>query len=115
VSVRPQYMDGRPVAPWIAARLRWARSRGWTGRVTSGYRPDAEQRRLYDEWVRGIRPGPVAQPGRSNHRGLRWPLGAVDVTQPEQLASILTQQPRHWRRLRWFGPGDRWHFSSSGR
>ena len=113
--VRPRKIDGVRVAPWIHSRLVWARARGWTGRVVSGYRSDAEQAQLWNEYVAGLRAGPVARPGRSNHRGLIWPLGAVDVTQPEQLRDILTQAPARWRKLRWYGPGDRWHFSATGR
>ena len=111
----PRWIDGVRVAPWIHARLLWARRKGWQGRVVSGWRSSQEQRALWESFQRGERPGPVARPGESNHEGLRWPRGAVDVTQPEVLAAVLEDQPRHWRKLRWYGPGDRWHFSSSGR
>lgn len=108
-------VDGVPVAPWIAARLRWARRRGWRGRVVSGVRSTAEQRRLWTEWQQGRRAGPVARPGQSNHEGTMWPRGAVDVTDWEQLRRICEDQPAHWRKLRWYGPGDPVHFSATGR
>ena len=95
-----RYVDGVRVAPWIADRLSWARSMGWKGRVTSGVRTREQQAQLYREYLEGRRPGPVAPPGQSNHEGTRWPRGAVDVTQPEELAVILRCQPLHWRRLR---------------
>lgn len=110
-----RFYGGVPVAPWIHARLLWARRKGWRGRVISGVRTRETQARLYREWQLGQRAGPVAPPGQSNHEGTRWPRGAVDVSEPEELERILRSQPRHWRKLRWYGPADRWHFSSSGR
>ena len=108
-------IDGVRVASWIAPRLRWARRNGWTGRVVSGIRSRAEQQRLYDEWRRGQRAGPVARPGTSNHEGTRFPRGAVDVTNGAQLAQVMKRWPGEGQPLVWFGPGDLPHFSSSGR
>lgn len=110
-----QTFDGKPVASWIHVRLTWARRHGWSGRLVSGYRTNAEQRRLYDEWRRGERAGPVAKPGFSNHEGRRYPRGACDVTEPEELERVLQQLPTSSRPLVPFGPGDRPHFSATGR
>jgi hypothetical protein len=108
-------VDGVKVVTWIADRLDWARSQGWDGKVVSGYRTYREQQLLHDSWRRGERPGPVAKPGQSNHQGRRAPRGAVDVTQGDELERILQQQPDHWLQLKPFGPGDRPHFSATGR
>lgn len=108
-------VDGVRVAGWIIPRLLWARRNGWTGRVVSGIRTRAEQQRLWDSWQRGERPGPVARPGTSNHEGTRYPRGAVDVTQGEQLASVMQRWPGHGEPLRPHGPGDWPHFSLTGR
>lgn len=108
-------MDGRPVVPWIYDRLSWARAHGWSGKVRSGFRSHAEQHRLYDEWQRGERPGPVARPGTSNHEGRRYPRGAVDVTEWFELVAVLARRPGFGHPLVWFGPGDPPHFSATGR
>lgn len=55
--------DGLTVANWIVQILNWARGHGWTGHITSGYRP-----------------GSITTAGnRSNHASLNYPGGAVDV------------------------------------
>lgn len=95
--------DGKPVAGWIAAELRWARAHGWKGTVTSGFRSYADQKRIYDSGVR-----PAAKPGTSNHEGTKFPLGAVDVTDAQQLAQILKQRGSP---LKWAGAKDPVHFS----
>jgi hypothetical protein len=100
-------MDGHPVAKWIAVELLWAREHGWKGRVESGYRSKAEQERIYNSGVR-----PAAVPGTSNHEKKRYPGGAVDVTEAEQLDQILSR--KKGRLLKWTGNsiGDTVHFSS---
>lgn len=110
-----QLIDGVRVASWIAPRLRWARRNGWRGTVISGIRSRAHQQRLYDEWRRGERAGPVARPGTSNHEGTRYPRGAVDVTRGDELEEVMKRWPGRGEPLRPFGPGDRPHFSLTGR
>lgn len=103
-------LDGKPVAGWIAAELKWARAHGWNGMVTSGYRSDAQQKAIYD---RGIRPAAVPKayggPG-SNHEGTHFPMGAVDVSNAQQLANILRNKPGG-SRLVYAGAKDPVHFS----
>jgi hypothetical protein len=111
----PRRLDGKPVAPWIYDRLLWARRQGWRGTVTSGYRSPAEQRRLWDEWRAGRRPGPVAFPGTSNHEKLGYPGGAVDVTDADTLARLMGRYPGRGQPLRRGIPGEPWHFSLTGR
>lgn len=108
-------IDGVEVAPWIAPRLRWARRNGWQGKVISGVRSRALQQRLYDEWKRGERAGPVARPGTSNHEGRKYPRGAVDVTDGDGLERAMRSWPGRGRPLVPFGAGDRPHFSLTGR
>jgi hypothetical protein len=99
--------DGYRVANWIIPILNWARSHGWTGRVTSGYR---------------------SEPG-SEHALVNWPGGAIDVgnsaavAQGTNLYNVLRGYPGH-PNLLWggqyitgyTGPGghDFGHFSGTG-
>ena len=99
--------DGKPCARWVAQELQWARKHGWTGRLESGYRSKADQERVCATGVK-----PCATPGTSNHEGKRYPKGAADVTEAEQLDRVLSRKPG--RKLRWTGRSvnDPVHFSS---
>lgn len=97
--------EGHTVAAWIAPVLAYGRQHGWTGTVSSGFRTYADQLRI---WNSGVRP--AAQPGTSNHEGSAFPRGAVDVTQPAQLAKILATSP-YRSLLVWAGSKDPVHFS----
>lgn len=84
-----------------------ARSMGFQARVTSGYRSRAAQTKLYNRYLAGLQPYPVAVPGTSDHeKGL-----ALDVvsTDTEKLVSLLTEVG-----LRWAGPSDPVHFTMIG-
>lgn len=98
-------VDGKPVCSWIAAELRKAKRRGWSGTVTSGYRSEADQARVCSETS-----GPCAAPGESNHQGKRYPGCAIDVSDPAGLAAALPAGSP----LKWTGRsiGDDVHFSS---
>jgi len=81
-----------------------ARGLGFSARITSGYRSTKKQAQLYQRYLQGLQPYPVAPPGTSDHeRGL-----ALDVvsTDPDQLVSLLTSVG-----LFWAGPADPVHFS----
>lgn len=99
--------DGKPCAKWVAAELQWAREHGWKGRLESGYRSKADQERVCATGVT-----PCAKPGTSNHEGKRFPKGAADVTNPEELDAVLSH--KHGRKLKYTGKtiGDVPHFSS---
>jgi hypothetical protein len=97
--------DGHPVALWIIPILKYARSHGWHGSVTSGFRTFAEQTRIYNSGVR-----PAAKPGTSNHEGSVFPRGAVDVTDAAQLSNILVHS-KYGKVLVWAGAKDPVHFS----
>jgi hypothetical protein len=102
--------DGKRVARWIGEALQYAREQGWQGTVNSGYRSDAEQKRIYDSGVR-----PAAKPqayggGGSNHEFTVYPGGAVDVSDAQALSKILSGSK--WRgKLVWAGAKDPVHFS----
>lgn len=101
--------DGVPVAKWIIPALKYGRSSGkWHGRVTSGWRdPNV---------VVTPSPGlPVAPQGKSNHRGKAWPLGAVDVTDPDGLEAAMRTYPGVLKIKRDPSIGDPVHFSWTGR
>lgn len=97
--------EGKKVAAWIAPALRYGRTHGWKGQVTSGFRSYADQKRIYDSGVR-----PAAKPGTSNHEGADFPRGAVDVSDAAQLAEILRRSP-YGRKLIYAGAKDPVHFS----
>jgi hypothetical protein len=111
--------DGVQVAAWIVPSLRWARDHGWTGVVVSGFRSCAHQKQVAADFaarqgktVKQIYPhGPCA----SNHVGHDHPRGAVDVTNPAQLAHVLRNNPNQ-PTLVWGGPviHDEVHFSATG-
>lgn len=75
--------QNKPIADWIAPILQWASENGWTGSVTSGYRSYAEQAAINAKGEFS------AAAGTSNHEGAVYPLGAVDVTNPQQLLQVL--------------------------
>ena len=61
--------EGRQVALWTIPMLEYARHHGWTGPLTSGYRP-------------GNDPG-TATGGAGQHAGTQYPNGAVDFGGPD--------------------------------
>ncbi len=99
------HFGDKQVAMWIAPILKYAKEHGWKGSVTSGFRSNAEQTRIYNSGVR-----PAAKPGTSNHEGTEFPRGAVDVTDADALAKILARSPYRGR-LVWAGAKDPVHFS----
>jgi hypothetical protein len=99
----------KPIADWIIPVLEWAHLHGWGGTVTSGYRTFYEQAQLN---AAGAYSAPA---GLSNHETTVYPGGAVDVTEPAQLISVL----RNYRGPRKLiggvlGPVDPEHFSATG-
>ena len=103
---------GYPVANWIIPILRWAQLKGWSGRLSSGFRSYAKQKQLWNN--RGSNPYPVAPPGTSNHEGSEYPRGAIDTPDYGTLARLVGRFPGP-RKLKWYGSGDRVHFSGTGR
>lgn len=103
----------RKIANWIVRELTWAHDHGWSGFVTSGLRTFAEQKALYELFLRG---GNIAaKPGESNHEGYVYPRGAIDTPQAEQLNRVLVTNRAH--KLLWaetHGLADFVHFSGTG-
>lgn len=100
--------DGKPVAAWIKPVLDYARAKGWKGTVTSGYRSDAEQTRIYRS---GVRPAAVPKSlggDGSKHSETNFLGGAVDVSDAATLNRIL--RAKH-SRLKYAGAKDPVHFS----
>lgn len=102
--------DGSSVANWIIPILRWARKHGWTGSVSEGWRSFKTQQGYNRA---GIYSAPA---GHSNHEdGQQYPRGAVDVSQPSQLISVLRGYKGKRRLIGGvLGPIDPWHFSATG-
>jgi hypothetical protein len=101
--------EQKPIAAWIAPILQWASEHGWTGTVTSGYR-------TYDQQAAINASGAYSAPaGKSNHESATYPGGAVDVTQPGQLMSVLQGYTGPLKLVGGvLGPADPEHFSANG-
>ena len=107
--------DDKPVASWLAPHLDWARRHGWTGTVISGYRtPEHSEAVCREKCGSPTCPGTCAGRG-SNHSGKVQPSGALDVTEHEQFAELMTTCPHSPRILNLLGSKDPNHFSASGR
>jgi hypothetical protein len=99
----------KPIADWIIPVLEWAVGHGWTGTVTSGYRTYYEQAQLNAAGAYS------AHAGLSNHETTKYPGGAVDVTNPSQLISVLRTYPGPLKLVGGvLGPVDPEHFSATG-
>jgi hypothetical protein len=99
----------KPIADWIVPILEWASRHGWSGTVTSGYRTYYEQAQLNAAGAFS------AQAGLSNHETTVYPGGAVDVTSPSQLISVLRAYTGPVKLLGGvLGPIDPEHFSATG-
>jgi hypothetical protein len=97
------------LTPRVLKALAFARAHGWTGSVTSGFRSDAEQVRI---WNAGIRP--AAKPRALGGPGSNHSLGqAVDVSDIPGFARAMAMMPPN-QRLYSRVPGDPVHFSVSG-
>jgi hypothetical protein len=99
----------KPIADWIIPVLEWAAGHGWTGTVTSGYRTYYEQAQLNAAGAYS------AHAGLSNHETTKYPGGAVDVTNPSQLITVLRSYPGPLKLVGGvLGPVDPEHFSATG-
>jgi hypothetical protein len=99
----------KPIAGWIAPVLQWASQHGWTGSVTSGYRSYADQASIN---ASGAYSAPA---GKSNHESTEYPGGAVDVSNPGQLLSVLQGYTGPVKLVGGvLGAADPEHFSATG-
>lgn len=103
----------KPIANWIVPIVRWAAGHGWRGSVTSGYRTNAEQMAAATNY--GLEHYGPGGPLASNHTKQKYPGGAIDVSDPAGLNSVLRRYPRK-PNLVWGGPviNDTVHFSATG-
>jgi hypothetical protein len=107
--VAPWNPRSKPIADWIVTVLEWAYLHGWSGTVTSGYRTYYEQAQLN---AAGAFSAPA---GVSNHETTAYPGGAVDVTNPSQLITVLASYPGPRKLVGGvLGPVDPEHFSATG-
>lgn len=92
--------------PYARALVEVAQKYGLRPRVSSTYRSLEEQRRLYERYVAGLHPYPVAPPGQSWHNyGLALDLVSTDNT---WLGAVW----RHWGGF--WTPSDAVHFGAYG-
>jgi hypothetical protein len=109
VAEAPWNPRAKPIAGWIVPILEWAHAHGWPGTVTSGYRTFYEQAQIN---AAGAFSAPA---GLSNHETTAYPGGAVDVTDPGQLLTVLASYPYVPKLVGGvLGPADPEHFSATG-
>lgn len=104
-----------PIAPWIGPILDFAVDHGWDGTINEGWRSYETQKYYWDHapemgLTRGVN---VAVPGTSNHGGLQYPQGAIDINDTSGMAGAMRAYHER-RKLVWFGPADPPHWSANG-
>src|SRR5262249_31265202 len=93
----------------VEAWLGSLRASGVPYHVNSTRRSIAEQRRLYDRWIRGESDLPVARPGTSTHE-----LGrAIDVSFESDEELLDAADAGEEFGIAWAGPGDLVHFEDT--
>ena len=103
----PASGSAKGLSPTVRKALAFARANGWKGQVSSGYRTYAEQVVLYNRYKNGG--NLAARPGQSLHES----GNALDVTDYQGFKRAMDKAPKG-ARLKWFGPGDSVHFSTTG-
>ena len=104
-------MDGKPVADWIDKILVLARRAGVPFTVSSGYRTDQEQTEIYES---GVRPAAVPKSlggSGSNHEGIIYPAGAVDISPGAEALNNWLLKSKYANTLIYAGAKDPVHFS----
>jgi hypothetical protein len=96
------------LVPQVLRALAWARSHGWTGAISEGFRTYAKQKYFWDLYKSG-KGNLAAEPGTSNHEKGQ----AVDITDPGGFARAMRSAPRN-ARLFANVPGENWHYSVTG-
>lgn len=93
----------------VKRALAWARKHGWSGQVTSGFRSDAEQVRIWNSGVRpAAKPKALGGPG-SNHSSGQ----AIDVSDWQAFAAAMASAPPNAKLLS-LVDNDPVHFSVTG-
>jgi hypothetical protein len=96
------------LVPQVQRALAFARSHGWHGSVTSGFRSRGEQAALYARYLAGG--NLAAAPGTSSHEKGQ----AVDVTDPAGFMKALMNAPASSKLYNRLGAADPVHYSVSG-
>jgi len=94
------------IAAWIYAELIRLGAKGKI-QINSGFRTYAEQVEACKH------ASPCATPGTSNHEKKTYPGGAIDVQNYDTLNALIRR--KGGSSLKWYGSGDVWHFSATGR
>lgn len=99
-----------PWFEWIASYVRYYDP---VAKVTSAYRSNSEQARLYRRWQLGLMPGPVAPPGRSMHEQGR----AIDIWTTNEHDSASINYALKQAGAAWESVGGTWggHFKGTGK
>ncbi len=96
--------------PYAVDLVELAGSNGLQPRLTSTRRSYQEQRQLYDRYLRGLQPFPVAPPGTSAHEtGEAFDLLVTPVEYLAELGKIWIEAGGEWG-----GNGDPVHFQLPG-
>jgi hypothetical protein len=98
--------EGKPVNAELASLLNFAKQKGWSGTVSSGYRSVAEQQQIWNATPASRRGTYVARPGGSPHNYAE----AVDLTAGPQLEQIIRQYKLPISR---YAP-EGWHYELTG-
>ena len=105
--------DRRPVAAWMKPYLEFARSKGWQGTLTSGFRAPEHSEELCFQICGQPSCNGLCAGKSSNHSGKVKPRGAIDVSDHARFGQLMLQcplEPRIFNDL----PSDRVHFSTTG-
>lgn len=99
--------------PWFKWIVSYCQYYDPTARVSSAFRSNAEQRRLYDRFLRGLMPGPVAPPGMSLHeQGRAIDIWTASGNETPRINDALARAGAAWESV-----GGTWggHFKGSGK
>lgn len=94
------------IAAWIYRELIRLGAKGKI-QINSGFRTYAEQVEACKH------ASPCATPGTSNHEKKTYPGGAIDVQNYDTLNALIRR--KGGSSLKWYGSGDVWHFSATGK
>lgn len=92
------------LVPWFEWILSYVQYYDPTARVSSAYRSNSEQSRLYRRFLAGLMPGPVAPPGLSLHeQGRAIDIYTASGKETARIMDALTRAGAAWE-----AQGGRW-------
>lgn len=101
-----------PLIPWFEWILSYCQYYDPSARVSSAYRSNSEQQRLYRRFLAGLMPGPVAPPGLSLHeQGRAIDIWTVSGKETPAIMNALERAGAAWESI-----GGTWggHFKTVG-